>query len=54
MSGRASWWLDGWKGLRLEEIGGGQHSSRRKGLEFLHGVRIQVCLELRVVGDEQW
>lgn len=27
----------GWKRFRQEEIGGGEHSSRRKGLEFFTG-----------------
>lgn len=41
VSGRASWGLGGWKGFRQEEIGGGEHSSRRKGSGFLNGDRTQ-------------
>lgn len=50
VSGRVSWRLGGWKRFRQEEIGGGEHSSRRKGLELLHGTRTQVWLELK----SQW
>ena len=54
VSETVSWRLGGWKRFRQEEIGGGEHSSRRKGLEFFTGSGHKFGWNLRVAVEKQW